>query len=556
MDDANDDKRFEPDKVSQTPDYPEPSVLAAPDVFIWSEDKAAIDNYVAFGQRLAAVGDLYRRPQYAGGLLLAIPGLPPIPILKGSTLAPVIADRVRIQVVKDGKPRGSRIPSAHLETMLSSEVFLQRLRVIDTVTSVPIYRADFTLAPPNYSDGGRGQRFFYLGASTTVVRSTKILSAFLNAMAFATPADRTNALAAAITVALHNLWPGAKPVISVTADKSHSGKDTIVAFAAGSHRLTSVSYQRADWALQRDFVGALKLNPETVVMNIENARLDHGAKIIASAFLERFIGDPEPVLFSTGSGSPTHRRNDLIVAITTNYGSLSADLMNRSLPIHLAATGNIEERSNAIGNPKLQFLPMNRPQIEAEIRGMIEIWKDAGCPLNPDAKHPFIDWARMIGGILAVNGFTDFLGNVGARKSGDDPIRRCLGLLGAWRPNVWLPPAEWAGLVAELGLVKILIPESDRDSEAGRVRGIGVVLSAHRDETFVAETDDERCTLRLDRARRRFKDGEISTRYKFEPLNRMVFPCDDGEQHGNCSMRPSRAKLCSGDMCDGPIIDR
>ena len=54
------------------------------------------------------------------------------------------------------------------------------------------------------------------------------------------------------------------------------------------------------------------------------------------------------------------------------------------------------------------------------------------------------------------------------------------------------------------GLVKALIPTGDQDSKAGRVRGIGVVLSAHQDETFDAETETHKLRLKLEKQRQRW----------------------------------------------------
>ncbi len=55
-------------------------------------------------------------------------------------------------------------------------------------------------------------------------------------MNFASAADRTNAVAAALTVMLRNHWPGGKPCLVVTSTKSHGGKETIVQFATGTTR--------------------------------------------------------------------------------------------------------------------------------------------------------------------------------------------------------------------------------------------------------------------------------------------------------------------------------
>lgn len=81
-------------------------------------------------------------------------------------------------------------------------------------------------------------------------------------------------------------------------------------------------------------------------------------------------------------------------------------------------------------------------------------------------------------------------------------------------------------MVAHLGLTDALIPRADRESPESRQRGLGVVLSAHREETFVVETDDIVLTLRLEKARRRFEGGRPETRYRFVVIDRTALPVD------------------------------
>ena len=70
---------------------------------------------------------------------------------------------------------------------------------------------------------------------------------------------------------------------------------------------------------------------------------------------------------------------------------------------------------------------------------MVIRWKQAGMPLDESVRHPFTPWARTVGGILKVNGFSDFLTNYGQRKMLDDPLRQGLAILGATKPEVWNP---------------------------------------------------------------------------------------------------------------------
>src|SRR5262249_61728630 len=94
-----------------------------------------------------------------------------------------------------------------------------------------------------HTGGAPDRRPLRSAPALPVDHSLDAITPFLDVMAFATPADRTNAVALALTVQLRNLWPGAKPVGIVTSTKSHSGKDTVIAFAAGNTSKVSVDYE-------------------------------------------------------------------------------------------------------------------------------------------------------------------------------------------------------------------------------------------------------------------------------------------------------------------------
>jgi len=486
--------------------------------FIWRDDSVAKVNYEAMGKRLALAGDLFRTPSPGSGLIQLHPNNKHVHVSRGSDLFPVIVDRMKVLVMRNGKIKSSRIAAADLNGMLKSECFLSQFIPVDRITATPMYLPDFSLTQPGINNGGNGHCILYSGTVPTFSEKLETINAFLDVMQFETNADRTNTVAAALTVLLHNHWPGGKPVILVTATKSHAGKDTIIAFATGTNKSVSISYQATSWAVERNFVGAVKNNPEVAVIVVENARLDGREKVIASAFLERFATDPEPQLFSTGTGAAIRIRNEFVLAISTNYGSVSEDILNRAVSIHLNPVGNIADRASSIGNPKLEFLPDNRDKIAAELRGMVERWKDAGSPLDEEVRHPFGPWAKVVGGILRINGFTDFLANYGTRKTTDDPIRRGLGILGSSQPDRWLTPGEWVKLAVDLGLDKAVIPAADRSTDASRMRGIGVVLSNHRDETLMVEMETKTITLRLKKERRRWGGGEAQTKYCFATL--------------------------------------
>ena len=490
--------------------------------FIWMVERGAKTNYRLLGERLAGYDDLYRNGSDGLGLIEILPTGQTRPLTRGPELAPVLADRINMVVTKDGKIMSEMPRAEHLNAMLRSDVFLACFRPTDEVVRTPFYFDDFTLVQPGYHDGGPGKRILYVGPVPEVSDSLATIEAFLNVIEFASQADRTNSVAAALTTILRHHWPGQKPLVLVTATKSHAGKGTVTEFARGSVSKADLLYESIDWPMQSQFQRQVKLDPDLGVIVFDNVRLDSAGgrgKFIRSGFVESFVTNAEVMLASPGAGEASRLPNRFVLFVNTNDGFVSPDLLNRSLPIHLEPRGSVHDRQSPIGNPKLEFLPQNRQRIEAELRGMIERWRVAGCPLDESVKHSMTPWARSIGGILRCSNFSDFLGNQQTRKAVDDPLRRAVGILGAAKPGKALRPAEWAQATVQQGLVKTLIPANERDTDKGRERAIGVLLKPLIGETFEATSETRQYRLRLEGGLRRWVPGtNAHVRYRFEVL--------------------------------------
>lgn len=519
-----------PEGSSAIRDYPTPTVLTQQRLFIYDADLPAAVLFPRLGMRLAASGDIFRVPTYGAGLMLVLRASnhPPIPVDSAKQLGAIILDRVPVIVIKDGKPKG-RIPAGDLDVALRSELFLQQFRPVDLVVHTPVYLRNYKLSEPGYNDAGRGQRVVYTGKEPAISHTPDTINRFLDTMQFANSASRTNALGAALLVQLRLLYPGQLPVILATANKSQAGKDTVLDFATASSPCRAISYERTDWAVEKCFVQQLKASPDTAVVRLENVRLDACGQVIASSFLERFSTSAQVDLNAIGTGLPVRIWNYIVLMMSVNSGLWSTDLMNRSWTIELECRGNVADRHSPIGSPRHEFLPRHQSRIEAELRGLVQKWLDAGRPLDTAVKHPFLLTSQTIGGILKVCGYDEFLGNYTAQRTADDPVRQALGNLGASMPNEWLTASAWLPLVTHLGLVNALIPKNDRESPESRRRGLGVTLSSHEGETFVVQTDDEAVSLRLEKGRRRFERGEPETRYRFVSLDKQKVPDSAGK---------------------------
>lgn len=505
------------------------------DWFDWQVEYGAALNYRKLGERLAEPGDLYRNKEDGHGLIHVLPSGQFRLVTKAAELGPIIVDRVKMRVMKEGKVVSELPTASHLNAMLRSEEFLRQFLPVDEVARTPFYLVDLSQVQPGYNDHGPGNRVLFVGDEPPSVQSTETIEEFLDVMAFASNADRTNTVAAGLTVLFRRQWPGEKPLILLTSTKSHSGKGTVTEFIRGTVPKANILYEAIDWPMQSQLQRQIKSNPDVGIIEFDNVRLDSSggrAKFLRSSFVESFVTSPEVLLASPGAGDPMKLDNKFVLTINTNDGALSPDLMNRCLPIHLAPKGDVHDRETPIGNPKLDFLPKNRERIEAEFRGMIEAWKEASCPVDESVKHPMSRWAKTIGGILMVNGFTDFLANYGTRKSADDPVREGLAILGAAKPGEQCRPKEWAKLAVDQGLAKVLFSPVERDSEKGRERGIGTVLKKHLDVVFEAESETTRYRLRLEGGFRRWVKGKHPhTRYVFTVLHEELIPADEEPNH-------------------------
>src|SRR5262249_39674761 len=153
----------------------------------------------------------------------------------------------------------------------------------------PLYLDDFSLVQPGYHDGGEGKRLLYVGHEPQIAETTETITRFLDVMDFGSSADRTNTVAAALTVLLRHRWPGQKPVVVVTATKSHAGKGTITEFIRGAVPKADLLYESVDWPMQSQLQRQITQNSDIGMIYLDNVRLDSTggkARTIRSGFIE------------------------------------------------------------------------------------------------------------------------------------------------------------------------------------------------------------------------------------------------------------------------------
>jgi len=497
-------------------------------IYDWLKDKPLHENFrnVGAGMR-KLVPDLYHHPD--GGLVLVEYGRPRR-IKSAKELSPLLIDNIHIRVWKEEGKRAEHLGQTVLGDMLNSRSFLDNFPLVRDTVTTPIVLPDGTPSKPGFNPGG----VLHLGPAAQVGKGLANVNAFLDVMEFDGDASRTNAVAAAVTVLFRHHWYGAKPLVLVTANKSHSGKGTLCNFIAGNCAKADILYQNRDWPMEQSLQKQLTERPDCGVIIFDNVRLGSagGGTHIRSGLFESFITNSEFILSAAKLSSTFRSLNKYVVLLNTNEGVMSADFLNRALPIGLNSTGDMEERlarakAKLGGDVKTEWLPANQTKIQAELWGMVDKWLREGKPLDTTVKYPMAPWAQTIGGILMASGFRDFLGNYRATRAAVDPIREAIGYLAFYavqeaktRGMKALPTTELGKLVADKALDKVLLPGVDSSNRAACEREIGRRLTPYDGESFTAPTATETITYRLVKKADRWGGKNVSYRYVFEEIKR------------------------------------
>ena len=114
-------------------------------------------------------------------------------------------------------------------------------------------------------------------------------------------------------------------------------------------------------------------------------------------------------------------RNEL-QAISTNFGTVSEEYPRTAACRSVWIPRGCGDRNSPIGNRGSKIFPANKERICARLRGMVETVESGRVRQHQDCPSSLTQWAKVIGGILKINAFSDFVSNYGVRKTSDDPI--------------------------------------------------------------------------------------------------------------------------------------
>jgi hypothetical protein len=376
----------------------------------------------------------------------------------------------------------SLVPAKLVNALLADEGLWRRLPLIKTYLRRAVYDEGFTLRGPGWHpDLGilvhgpditpvmppAGPPPVAQGpAAASIGRLPPGLRRLLQDFCWASEADLENALGLLLTGLLANHFVSdPKPVGLIDGNQQEIGK-TLLAQVLGQvldgHEPERIPLTR-DEELEKK-VGAKLRESRSGIFFFDNLKMK-----IDSAFLEANALSPLLSVQLLGHSQNITRPNTYLWLITSNLTSGSSDTITRGIPVRLRYEGNPVER--VFQDNPLAYAACHRLDLLGELAGMVERWKQAGRPTAPAAwpagrpapKHRCKRWVEVVGGILAVNGFTNFLSNVEEARAAMDEGLQALATLAehavtasvpgfvnppANDPNRGKLPREWAALFA------------------------------------------------------------------------------------------------------------
>jgi hypothetical protein len=312
-------------------------------------------------------------------------------------------------------------PSWFVRLLLASDLLVQRLPRIQIYTNRPVFDENFRLCSPGWHpDSGilvHGQSIepvlpgLAADGSPAIDRLPPHTRTLLSGFCFSSEADLVGALSMFLTGLMANHFVTVpKGLFLVDGNQPGIGKSWLIrclGVVLDGNEPKLIPYLLDDTELEKRICALLRSSPQSLIW-IDNAKAPKG-QVVSSQVIEANSVAPEISLRILGRSENFVRPNNYLWAITMNDTCVSSDLSSRGVAVRFSLTGQPENRV-FLGPPPIEYAQQHRHEILGELAGMVIRWNQNGRPVGSQS-HRSHQWATEIGGILAANGFPEFLAN-------------------------------------------------------------------------------------------------------------------------------------------------
>ena len=418
-------------------------------------------------------------------------------ILDANTLAGALPEHVEwarcIEREEDShglevlRPQYIEPPSSFLEQYLRRESQSDRFPEVIHYSRLPQFDRNYNLTPPGYH---RPSQTYYAGPRIKPAEGTHHLDKLLSEFAWENPlADKATTVGIFLTAMLMTHFVGKHPVWCIRGNQQSLGKSLLAELLSrfvDNGLPGSVTYTPDDDELEKRIASHVRRGEG--VITIDNLKYTGKTRIMSSPVLERSITSPMLSFRLLGTNSCITMPNTVQFCISLNEGTLSRDLITRCVFTNLFCTGDATRRKYS--RQVDRYMTKHRPQIIAELVGMVTRWRNAGCRRYEIPTTRFNRWATIIGSILQHNGIEGFLSNVNASMKDmdadhDEIIKLMTLVCRSGRHNTNISSAELVSLAKEGGLLPVITEKSDRGAATAMSRYLarfeGEVISVQDD---------------------------------------------------------------------------
>ncbi len=231
-----------------------------------------------------------------------------------------------------------------------------------------------------------------------VEEAVQLFDELLADFQFATPSDRSRALAAIITPALimGNLLPGRAALDLGEADDSQSGKGY-------RHKLTAAIYGQtlSTVVQQRSGVGSMEeafdraLIAGKIFISLDNVR-----GRIDSPKIESFLTEDSYNARCSFSRNLEIDPRRVCVMFTSNKADVTKDLANRSSCVRIMKQPDTYQYRRYPEGDILDRVRAQQPRYLGAVFAVVRAWHAAGKPRTEDTRHDFKAWAQTLDWIV------------------------------------------------------------------------------------------------------------------------------------------------------------
>lgn len=277
---------------------------------------------------------------------------------------------------------------------------------------------DFALAKP----GWNGDHGVYLAGDVPtplpLPEARAVLEDLVADFPFQADSDRANLFGLLLTPILRPAIAEPVPMHLIGSPMERTGKTKLAEIVLGitvtGRRLPAMQLGDREEEREKRILSVL-LRGQGMI------HLDNLAPSLDSAALASLLTSSEYQGRILGASSAPSIPNTLVVVGTGNNVHATGELAKRIVPIRLLPdTDRPEDRHDFRHPDLLAYVTSARPRVLGALLGLVEAWREAGRPLAPVGFGGFERWASVVGGILGVAEYHDWLRNLAEWRGGAD----------------------------------------------------------------------------------------------------------------------------------------